>query len=276
MSGVKTAAERLAATGQVELLVQKDLPATPKAVFVLVHGLAEHLGRYQYVTEQFNRFGYGVYRFDNRGHGRSGGERAYVGSFMHFVDDTDLVVAMAGRENPGLPLFTLGHSMGGLITAVYGARYPGRLAGQVFSGALVREPASAAELKKVDFGGLPPAAKVPNALSALICRDPEVVSAYERDPLVLKEVSLKLLGEVTINGPAWLDEHVGEYAYPCLILQGGDDRLVDPAAAPWLHANVSSPDRELHVYAGLYHEILNESAKDAIIEDIHRWVEKRI
>jgi len=276
MNGMRTWEGQLPTFDNVSLFVRSDLPAEAKAVFILVHGLAEHGGRYQYVTEKCNRFGYGVYRFDHRGHGKSEGERAHVDDFMHFVDDAALVVDMAGRENPGLPLFMFGHSMGGQVAAVYGIRYKGVLAGQIFSGALFREPAAAAELKKIDFARLPAAARMPNALAAFVSRDPDVVRAYENDPLVLKEVGLRLLGAIAVRGPAWLNDHVREYDGPCLILHGGGDRIVDPESARWFHAHISSADKELRVYDELYHEVWNEREKDGVIEDIHRWVEKRM
>jgi len=276
MEGMVVHEGRLSTFDQVELFWRKDQPGQPRAVLIVVHGLAEHSGRYEYLAQRLNRAGWGVYRFDHRGHGRSGGERAYVENFMQFVEDTALVVDLAGRENPGVPLFMFGHSMGGLVAAVYGIRYRGALAGQVFSGALTREPAGAAQLKNTDFAALPATVKVPNALSGLISRDEEVVRAYQDDPLVLKEVSVRLLGEISINGPAWLDAHVREYQGPCLVLHGGADRIVDPEAARWFHAQVSSADKELRIYDGLYHEILNEREKEAVIDDVIRWLEKRL
>ena len=102
-----------------------------KTSWIIVHGLCEHSGRYDYVTAKFNACGYSVYRFDNRGHGRSGGDRGYVNDFNEFIDDAEKIVDMVKKANPKIPVFMLGHSMGGFITAAYGVKYPGRLAGQV-------------------------------------------------------------------------------------------------------------------------------------------------
>ncbi|MCC9294993.1 alpha/beta hydrolase [Clostridium sp. MT-14] len=261
----------------VELFYKKSLVERPKAVLVVVHGLCEHLGRYNYFTEKLNDFGYNVYRFDNRGHGKSGGERGYVENFQYFFDDADLFVNMAKKENEGIPVFMFGHSMGGFITAGYGMKYPDKLNGQILSGAAVIDlPAFKSIKNSIDFDKNP-FQKVPNVLSNLICRDPEVVKAYDEDPLVLKESNVKLLGEAFVKGPVWIENNVKKYKYPCLILHGGNDQIVTNEASKWFYKNISSEDKNLKIYPGCYHEILNEKdEKDVVIEDIHSWIEKRI
>lgn len=259
----------------IQLYFKKDLPQDQRAIFIFVHGLCEHLGRYDDLTKTFNELGYGVYRFDNRGHGKSGGERGYVEDFMHFIEDTDIIVDMVQKENPDTPIFMLGHSMGGYIAAAYGIQYPDKLKGQVFSGPATILLPIFEDLKQTDFDA-EPHKKVPNSLSSVICRDPEVVRAYEQDPLVLKETNQKLLGEVFVKGPQWLEENIKKYIYPCLILHGDDDRIVIPEASQWLYKSISSKDKSLKLYKAFFHEILNEKEKDRVVSDIHKWVEERL
>ena len=259
----------------MELFHIRDIPGDPKAIIVLVHGLAEHCGRHDYVVQKLNDFGYGVYRFDNRGHGRSGGKRGYLDDFQKFIDDADLFVDRAKKENPELPIFMLGHSMGGFITAGYGAKYPGKLKGQIFSGPVIIELPIFETLKEMDVENAPET-PIPNSLSALICRDRRVVEDYENDPLVLKETTLKLLTNVFIDGVAWLGEKLENYTYPCLILHGGDDQIVDNASAHYLYEHISSKDKGIKIYDAFFHEILNEAEKDQVLSDIQRWIEKRI
>ncbi len=267
--------KKVVAPDGMELFHIKDFPENPKAMIVLVHGLAEHCGRYDYVVQKLNEFGYGVYRFDNRGHGRSGGKRGYLDDFHPFIDDADLFVDLATKENPNLPLFMLGHSMGGFITAGYGSKYPGKLKGQVFSGPVIIELPIFDALKEMDVENAPET-PIPNSLSALICRDQEVVKDYENDPLVLKETTLKLLTTVFIEGAAWLAENLKNYDYPCLILHGGGDQIVDKASSEYLHENISVKDKTLKIYEDFYHEILNEAEKDQVLSDIQHWVNERI
>ena len=121
-----------------------------------------------------------------------------------------------------------------------------------------------------------PDTPIPNSLSALICRDQQVVKDYENDPLVLKETKLKLLTTVFIDGVSWLGENLKNYSYPCLILHGGDDQIVDKASSKYLYENISPEDKTLKIYEDFYHEILNEADQDEVLSDIRKWIEERI
>ncbi|AKA68798.1 alpha/beta hydrolase [Clostridium scatologenes] len=260
-----------------KLFYSKDIVDSAKAVVVIVHGLCEHLERYNYFTNKLNNFGYTVYRFDNRGHGKSGGERGYIENFQDFFKDADKVVNMALEENKGLPVFMFGHSMGGFITAGYGMKYKNKLKGQILSGAAITEPHAFKDLKKDNYFEKHPREKSPNALSKFICRDENVVKDYDNDPLVLKETNIKLLGEAFIKGAKWISENVKNYEYPCLILHGEMDRIVKNEASKWMFNNIHSHDKSMKIYPKCYHEILSEKdEKDDIIEDIHKWIEERI
>jgi alpha-beta hydrolase superfamily lysophospholipase len=260
-----------------ELFYTKDIVECAKAVIIIVHGLCEHLGRYDYFTKKLNDFGYTVYRFDNRGHGRSGGERGYVENFHYFFDDADKVVDMALEENKNLPVFMFGHSMGGFIAAGYGMKYRNKLKGQILSGSAVIEVPSFKNLEKDDYFEKHPREKSPNALSRFICRDENVVKDYDNDPLVLKETNIKLLGEAFIKGSTWISENISKYEYPCLILHGEMDRIVINEASKWMFNNIQSSDKFMKIYPKCYHEILSEKEeKEDVIKDIHKWLEERI
>jgi alpha-beta hydrolase superfamily lysophospholipase len=267
--------DKLIGLDGVKLFLTKNFLDHPRAVVVIVHGICEHSGRYDEVAACFNGWGYSVYRFDLRGHGRSGGQRGFVDDFGRFIEDTDLVVNLAREENPGTPLFLLGHSMGGFIAGAYGVLKPDKLSGLIHSGAAVIVLPVVKELGDFDYNALP-LPPVPNSLTQLICRDLRVVKAYEEDPLVLKEFTMKLMGEVFIRGAGWLMENMGGYRYPCLILHGGGDQIVFPEASRYLYDHVTSADKQLRIYEGLYHEILNEPERETVLADIHQWIEARI
>ena len=123
-----------------KLFVNKEVDMDCRAVCVIVHGLCEHQGRYDYLAEKMHEMGFGTYRFDHRGHGRSEGERTYYDDFNQLLDDVNVVVDMAVSENSALPVFLLGHSMGGFAVALYGAKYPNKnLRGIITSGALTQD-----------------------------------------------------------------------------------------------------------------------------------------
>lgn len=269
--------DKLKSFDDTEIFYRKDMIENSKAVVVIVHGLCEHLGRYDYFTKRLNEAGYTVYRFDNRGHGKSAGERGYVDNFQDFFTDADKIVNMAIEENKHIPVFMFGHSMGGFITAGYGMKYTNKLKGQILSGAAVIELPIFEDLKRDKYFESHPMEKSPNALSSLICRDKKVVDDYDNDPLVLKETNLKLLGEAFVKGPVWIKENVKNYTYPCLILHGENDQIVIKEASRWLFENINSKDKTIRIYPKCYHEILNEKEeKHIVIDDILNWIEAKL
>ena len=259
----------------LELFISRDIPENPRAVLVIVHGLAEHSGRYDYVAEKFQNAGFGVIRFDNRGHGKSRGDRAWIESFQEYIDDANSVVNRTAEEFAGIPLFLMGHSMGGFIATGYAIKYPGKVQGQIFSGAAVGPLSAFDFLRDMDYKahGRDP---LPNGLGHLVSRDPAVVSAYAQDPLVLKSITTQLAGSVWKDGVAWIEANAHTINVPALILHGGDDQIVPPAASEWLYNQIASTDKSLKIYPGLYHEILNDPEKDQVISDIVAWVQERI
>src|SRR4051794_27341554 len=102
-----------------------------KGVIVIVHGLNSHSGYYQWVAGQFTDQGYGVYALDLQGRGQSEGERFYVESIYNFVNDVDTLVETAKASHPGLPVFMLGHSAGGVISCLYALEHQEKITGLI-------------------------------------------------------------------------------------------------------------------------------------------------
>ena len=164
--------------------------------------------------------------------------------------------------------------MGGLITAAYGAKYPNVINGQIMSGAAVDYLPIFEDLKNINLDKVGEDL-VPNGLSALICRDINVVEDYDKDPLVLKATTKKLLKTAFIDGVKWLHENIKKYKYPCLILHGEEDRIVPKECSEWFYININVRDKELKLYKECFHEILNEKIeRDEVVEDIVGWIEK--
>lgn len=258
-------------TAEGFLLVGRlDAPEQPKAVVVIVHGLCEHYGRYDYLTERLNASGYAVVRFDHRGHGRSMGKKTWYDDRTQIVADTDLFVEEARAHYPDLPMFMLGHSMGGFGAASYGTAHPGKLAGYVLSGAWTRDHAGLASGAVEQ--GLDRETYIPNELGDGVCSDPAVVAAYTADPFVVKEFSAALLFAVH-DGHLWLRERAADFADPVILLHGGSDGLVSPQDSIDMYGEISSTDKSLRIYAGLCHEVFNEYKKDRVIRDAIEWLD---
>lgn len=255
-----------------KLYFRKDVPDAPKAVVVVVHGLCEHLGRYEHLTEKLNEAGFAVYRFDHRGHGRSEGKRVFYSNFNEIVDDVNEVVQLALSENPGIPVFVLGHSMGGYAVTLFGTKYPNKAKGLVLSGALTRYNTHLAGDLPIDA---PADTYLPNELGDGVCSDPAVIQAYANDPLVEKQISVGLLNTL-YDGVQWLKQNAKSFVDPVLILHGCCDGLVSEKDSRELFGDIASSDKTLKIYAHLFHEILNEPCRDEIIQEIVAWLEKRI
>ena len=259
---------------KTNLFYRQDFPEKMKAVLVIVHGVCEHCGRYQYLAERLGEAGYGVIRFDLRGHGKSEGKRGFASTYLEFSQDAREFVLKAKQEAPGMPVYMLGHSMGSFISAAYGILYPDEIKGQVLSGLPATElPLPTIRLLKHLPYNLLPMIQAGNDLGKIVSRDPAVVKAYIEDPLNLKKATIKMSGEMFIKGPVWMAEHIKEYKYPCLLLHGGADMIVAPSSSEWFFNSISSSDKQRKVYPELYHEIYNEKERDEVIADTISWLD---
>jgi lysophospholipase len=252
------------------LFLKTDAPATPKAIIVIVHGLCEHLGRYDYLTQALLDHNLGVYRFDHRGHGKSKGKPVFYNDFHEMIDDVHAVVERAKAENPGRPLFLIGHSMGGLAVTTYGMKYPNTVNGIIASGAVTRFN-NAFQIPPDQ----PVDAYFPNELAGGVCSDPAVVEAYVNDPLVAKEISFGLFYNL-FAAVEWNKAHSSQFVDPALLLHGANDGLVSEKDSRDLFGDIASADKTLKIYAFLFHEIFNEPSKDEVIGDVIAWIEKRL
>lgn len=257
----------------VKLYVKTETRESSKAIVVIVHGLCEHQGRYDYFAEKLHAAGYGTYRFDHRGHGRSEGDVPNYTSYHEILDDTNVVVDLAIAENPDVPVFLLGHSMGGFAVSLYGAKYPDKkLRGIVTSGAAVVDTiglfASAPD-------GLDPSIQLPNELGSGVCSVAEVVDWYGKDPYNKKSYGLGLVYALKA-GQKWFSESMKTFAYPVFMTHGEKDGLVGMDDSVIFFKGAASTDKQLKIYGNLFHEILNEYCRDDVIADMVRWMDQRI
>lgn len=257
----------------------KNEVKNPKAIFVEIHGFAEHMGRYDYLVKRLNEGGISTYRFDNRGHGKSQGKRGHLENYMDFVADADRIVDIAKAENPGKPIYMMGHSMGGFITLLYGITYPNKLSGQVLSGA-----ASYYNEEVKGFKGLfmklanriKPDLYIKNDLSSKLSRDQDVVKRYRKDKLCFDKATAGFYYQFLVSGTDYLVKKLPKYEYSCLILHGGSDKIIPKEASVNLYESIGSVDKSIKIYPELYHEILNEKERDEVIDHVLQWTNERI
>jgi len=259
---------------------QSWLPETdPKAVLLIVHGLAEHSGRYMNIVNHFIPLGYAVYGMDHLGHGKSDGKRVYVKRFEDYTNTLKVYFDMVRRWQPGKPIFLFGHSLGGLISAVYLLDHQAELTGAVLSGPAVKVPNNITPA--ILFVGKMLSALMPKfGLIGLevdgISRDPAVVRAYVNDPLVFTGKTTARLAAEMLKAMQRVSAMATKIRLPILIVQGGSDKLVDPAGAQMLYEAVSSADKKIRIYDGLYHEVFNEPERDKVLRDVEIWLESHL
>ncbi|MGL6104971.1 alpha/beta hydrolase [Romboutsia sp.] len=255
----------------INLNVERDLVDNAKAVILIVHGLAEHLGRYDYVVSKLNSYKYSVYRFDNRGHGKSGGKTIYIDDYNKFSSDVDEIVELIKRENEGKQIFIIGHSMGGMIATLFGIKYQNKVDGIILSAGVTADKAGLMEAN-INLGM---DEMVDNGLSHLICTNKEVVESYDNDPLVAHKISGSMFIECN-KAIKFIQENIDDFKYPVLILHGKDDKIVYQEDSIILFENIGSKYKKIKIYKDMYHEILNEFDRDKVISDINNWVRKEL
>jgi alpha-beta hydrolase superfamily lysophospholipase len=250
-------------------------------VIVIIHGLAEHCGRYQETGEFFASRGWAVYACDLRSHGQSqdmpGAGRVHVNRFTDFLLDADALVSLAQSRHAGLPVFILGHSMGGLITILYALQNPQKLAGAIVSSPALGthpdfKPPLYLKLMVGILSRIAPRVLVDSNLDAhAISKDPAVVQAYLDDPLVSKKVSTRWYSEIIKSMKAAHNGAPGLQT-PMLVMQSGADRLVDPSApARWVEATPGGMAEPV-MWKDLYHEMFNEPEKEEVRGKALEWL----
>ena len=247
------------------------------ADLILIHGLSEYGGRYEWVAKKFNENKINVHSLDLRGHGQSEGERAYITSFDQYLEDVHSFMESLEVENE---VFLFGHSMGGLIVTSYLTKHTDlKYAGAILSAPALKVGDDISPfLVKVSsiVSKMFPRLKTTKLDSQFISRDPKVVEDYNNDPMIYPGAIKARLGAEMIRSMLEVRKQYSEFQFPILIMHGSDDKLADPMGSQWMYDEISSQDKTLDILPGLYHEILNEPEKEKVISKMIEWIKKRV
>lgn len=252
---------------------QPDGPA--RAAAIIVHGMGEHGGRYAHLADYLARLGVECAAPDLRGFGRSGGARAGARSLSTFHRDLSALERHFSKETRDIPLFFIGHSFGGLITASYLATGKSKAKGLVLTsplfGVAIRVPLWQRVLGFL-LSGLAPGFSQPTRVDPkLLTHDAEILAAYGKDPLIFHRITASLYS-VIVRGMASRRSIAESLAVPVLALQAGQDAVVSREATERFYSELKVTDRELGIYEECYHEILNETQRDQIFSRIGVWI----
>ncbi len=266
-------------SGEVELYYQCWRPEEEtRAVLVIVHGFGEHSGRYMNIVDYLVPQGYAVYGFDHRGHGRSPGKRGHINEWGELREDVQAFLRLVGNQEPDLPLFLMGHSLGGLIVLESVLRNPEGLKGVIVSGPVLGQVGVSPFLLILSriLSRLCPQFTMDVKLDATaISRDPAVVKAYQEDPLVHSKATARFGAEMN-SAIVWTQAHAADWCLPLLILHGGADRLSPAEGSRIFYENVNFPDKKRHEYEGGYHEPHNDIDYEQVIKDFEQWLENHL
>ena len=284
--------EKFLSAEGLKLFAQSWRPATstPTAVLMIVHGLKDHSSRYAALAEELVPRGFAGHAFDLRGHGLSEGARVWVDEFEQYVDDLGRFLALVRTREPGRPIFLFGHSMGGAIVTRYvlekkkPALSPSLGSGAApIRGLVLSAPAlkPGAEISRVTIaaakllGAVTPSLAVLDLDVRLFSRDPAVVRDTEADPLVYNLKGPARTGAELLRTLQWIGERMEDVEVPLLILHGTADRITNPEGSRELAQRARSTDKTLHLYTGLYHDLLHEPERAMVAADLRRWLEAR-
>ena len=254
-------------------------PAEPRAVLLLAHGLAEHSGRYGDFASFFADAGIATYALDFPGHGRSDGKRGHIRDFQEYTDTLGALLSLAREAHPDIPLVLFGHSMGGLIAADFLLQHQSEFVAAVLTGAAIQspqQPSSIVLFVNRVIASVMPRLGVLRMDASGISRDPQVISDYENDPLVYRGKATAGLVTALISTMKRVVENATSIRLPLLIMHGSVDSLTAVEGSKLLHDSISSEDKKIVIYDGLYHEILNEPERKNVMADILEWLETRI
>ena len=270
--------ERLDGTGGLKIFVRSWRPAgKPRGVVAIVPGFNSHSGQYLWVADQLVSSGLAVYAVDLRGRGQSDGERFYVEQFWDYLSDVQDLVTLAKSREPGLPVFLLGHSAGGVISCVYTLEHQADFAGLICESFAFQVPAPDFVLAVVKgISHLAPHAHVLRLKNEDFSRDPKVVQSMNDDPLIANEVQpTKTVAEM-VRADERLEREFPLIKLPVLILHGTDDKATKPSGSQLFYDTAGSTDKTLKLYEGHFHDLLNDVGKEVVMRDIQDWISQRV
>lgn len=249
----------------------------PRGGVVICHGFNAHSGYYSWAAEQFGAYDLAVYALDLRGRGRSEGERFYVDSIDDYADDVSRLIAKAKMREPGLPIFLLGHSAGGVTSVIYALDHPNEIAGLICESFAYRVPAPDFALAVLKgLAHVAPHAHAVELKNSDFSRNADHVRRMDADPLIHGEKQSLRTMSALVHADERLKREFSRITLPLLIMHGADDKSTRPDGSREFFEEASSADKTLKIYDGRYHDLLNDKGREEVMADLIAWLDRQI
>ncbi|MES2988072.1 MAG: lysophospholipase [Pseudomonadota bacterium] len=249
----------------------------PRGVVVICHGVNSHGGQYLWAAERLVESGFAVFALDLRGRGRSEGPRFFVTDAADYASDDAGTIAIAKAAYPGLKLFLLGHSAGGVTSTIYALDHQAEIDGFICESFAYQVPAPAFALAIIKFlGGIFPKLPVLKLKNKDFSRDPAWVAALDADPYTQNETQPAATVRALLIAGERMKVEFPTIRIPLLILHGTQDKATVPAGSVFFHKTAGSADKTLKLYEGHYHDLLADMGKEGVMADITAWIEARL
>jgi alpha-beta hydrolase superfamily lysophospholipase len=277
---MKTETKTLKTSDQTDLFVKDWLlgvETEKRGAVLIVHGLGEHCERYARLAEFLNENGFDVRGCDQRGHGKSSGNRGEIPHENALLEDAKFVYDDFAQNHAEKP-FLLGHSMGGAVAVRAAVDKFITPRGLILSSPAITAKLSLSEKIQLKLGRLTPNIAVSNGLKVeYISHDKQVVEDYKNDELVHDKITPRLANFIIDSGQETLKKAV-DFHIPTLLLIAGKDHLVDAGGAKQLFAKLPKDNATMHIYENLYHEIFNETEieRAEVLLDLKNWLLRQV
>lgn len=249
----------------------------PRGVVVICHGVNSHSGQYFWAADQFVAKGLVVYAIDLRGRGRSEGERFFVETVDDYADDLAQLIALAKSREPGLPVYLLGHSAGGVVSCTYALDRQAEIDGLICESFAFQVPAPDVALAIIKgVSHIAPHAHVLKLHNEDFSRDPAWVKAMNEDPLIAGEVQPSSTVAALVRADERLKKEFPRITLPVFILHGTADKATKPSGSQLFFDTSGSADKTLKLYEGHVHDLLNDLGREQVMADILAWIDARI
>jgi alpha-beta hydrolase superfamily lysophospholipase len=221
--------------------------------------------------------GLAAFALDLRGRGKSDGARYYVDDITQYVADVAAVIRLAKSRHPGLPVFLLGHSAGGVVSCTFALDHQSEIAGLICESFAFKVPAPDATLAVIKgLSRIAPRLPVLKLKNEDFSRDPIAVRILNSDPLTLNEVQPAKTVAALVRANERLRREFPRIRLPVLILHGTADKATMPSGSQLFFDTAGSKDKTLKLYDGHFHDLLNDVGKDGVLADMKAWIEARI